>query len=336
MPRKARIDAAGALHHLMVRGIERRAIFRDDLDRDRFLERLEKLLKESSTSCYAWAILPNHVHLLVRTGTVPIATFMRRLLTGYAMSFNKRYKRHGHLFQNRYKSVLCEEDPYFLELVRYIHLNPLRTRIVDTMEALDAYPYSGHSALIDNKSREGQDTLYVLAYFSSDLKQARALYRAFVEKGIAQGSRTDLSGGGVIRSSKGWRPSGIESERPKGDERILGDNAFVVQTLKLANEKWERSYRLKAQGIDFGRLLEIVSEDFDITTEEILSPGKHRHRVMARSVLCYWAVTELKMTATALAKELGISQPAVSNAVSRGERIVRGKRGVFGSRFKNL
>ena len=102
MPRKARIDAPGALHHIICRGIERRRIFDDDADRDNFLERLGAILKETSTSCYGWALIPNHFHLLLRTGRVSIATVMRRLLTGHAGYFNKRHRRTGHLFQDRY------------------------------------------------------------------------------------------------------------------------------------------------------------------------------------------------------------------------------------------
>jgi putative transposase len=118
MPRQARIDIAGALHHLILRGIERRKIFQDDLDRNDFLERLGRILTASQTPCYAWALMPNHAHLLLRTGRVPLATVMRRLLTGYAVTYNHRHRRHGQLFQNRYKSILCQEDSYLLELVR--------------------------------------------------------------------------------------------------------------------------------------------------------------------------------------------------------------------------
>ena len=125
MPRKARIDAAGALHHIICRGIERRKLFWTDFDRDDFLERLETVLVESGTPCYAWALMPNHFHLLLRTGNAPIFKVMSRILSGYAGCFNRRHRRSGHLFQNRYKSILCQEDTYLLALVRYIHLNPL-------------------------------------------------------------------------------------------------------------------------------------------------------------------------------------------------------------------
>ena len=109
MPRKARIDAPGALHHVIVRGIERRKIFLDDIDRYIFLKRLDNVLSETATPCFAWALMSNHAHLLPRTGTTAIATVMRRLLNGYAVSFNRRHRRHGQLFHNRYKSILCQE-----------------------------------------------------------------------------------------------------------------------------------------------------------------------------------------------------------------------------------
>ena len=110
MPRQARIDAPGALHHVIVRGIERRKIFKDNIDRRDFLTRLGKVLSETNTRCFAWALVPNHFHLLLRSGNRSLATVMRRLLTGYAMGFNRRHRRSGQLFQNRYKSILCQED----------------------------------------------------------------------------------------------------------------------------------------------------------------------------------------------------------------------------------
>ncbi|HEX9879675.1 MAG TPA: transposase [Candidatus Binatia bacterium] len=130
MPRGPRLDAPGVLHHVMARGIARQVIFRDNRDRDDLVTRLRALASSGAFHVYAWALLPNHFHLLVRTAQRPLAKSMRSLLTGYAGSFNRRYRRSGHLFQNRYKSIVCEEEPYFLELVRYIHLNPLRVGVV--------------------------------------------------------------------------------------------------------------------------------------------------------------------------------------------------------------
>ena len=148
MPRQPRLDAPGLLQHVMARGIERRKIFFDDKDRESFLERFAGILEETRTQCYAWALIPNHFHILLGTGPTPLSKVMRRLMTGYAVTFNKRHKRSGHLFQNRYKSVVCEEDAYLLELIRYIHLNPLRAKLVQDLKELDKYPWSGHSTIL--------------------------------------------------------------------------------------------------------------------------------------------------------------------------------------------
>ena len=186
MPRKARIDAPGALHHIIVRGIEQCQIFRDDRDRDQFIQRFSDILTDTETPCYAWALIPNHVHLLLKTGSLPIATVMRRLLTGHAVFYNKRHRRSGHLFQNRYKSILCQEDVYLLELVRYIHLNPIRAKLVQDIQALSQYPYSGHSVLMGKVKNEWQDINWVLGFYDNRMGVARRQYRAFVRKGVSQ------------------------------------------------------------------------------------------------------------------------------------------------------
>ena len=268
--------------------------------------------------------MPNHFHLLLRTGNVAIATVMRRVLTGYAVGFNRRHHRHGHLFQNRYKSILCQEDPYFLELVRYIHLNPLRARIVATLKILDSYPYSGHSVLMGRRKNDWQDTDTVLFYFGRKVSTARKQYRTFVEKGIELGERADLIGGGLIRSAGGWnaikalRKSGIHW---KSDERILGDSDFVQSILERQNERLEGRYRLQSLGYDFNRVVERVAELFEMKRDEILRPGKQPEKVRARSLVCYWAVKALGMNGTEVAQLLGAAQSSVSRAVQRGEKL---------------
>ena len=183
MPRIARLDTPGLLHHVMIRGIERRKIFNDDKDRENFIERLSILLPETKTQCYAWSFLSNHAHFLLRSGPPGIAALMRRLLTGYAVSYNRRHKRHGQLFQNRYKSIICQEDAYLQELVRYIHLNPLRAKIVFDMKELDRYSYCGHSALMGRRKRPWQDVDYVLHSFGKRVRRARKEYFLYVEGG---------------------------------------------------------------------------------------------------------------------------------------------------------
>jgi len=325
MPRKARIDAPGALHHIIIRGIEKRAIFRDDRDREDFLERLGDVLVETETHCYAWALLTNHVHLLLMTGLVPIATVMRRLLTGYAQQFNRRHKRHGHLFQNRYKSILCEEDPYLLELVRYIHLNPLRAGIVKDFKGLRSYRFSGHSVLIGLNKNEWQDKDYVLSLFGFTEGQAKKAYASFVARGIGKGRRPDLIGGGLVRSIGGWSAlKAIRSDelRVKGDERILGSSEFVLEALEKANEQFEQSSLLQSQGLDLDSLLSRVASHYKIDVKDLKTRSKLPAIVKTRSVFCYLAVRKLEISGTSIAKELNITPSAVSKAVIRGKKIL--------------
>ena len=326
MPRKARIDAPGALHHIICRGIERRKIFNDNTDRDNFLERLGIILNETSTPCYGWALIPNHFHLLLRSGNVSISTVMRRLLTGYAVSYNRRHRRYGHLFQNRFKSILCQEDPYLKELVGYIHLNPLRARIISDLKDLAKYPYGGHSVLMGKQKRDFQDVDYVLGLFGDKVSEARRRYREYVRKRIELGRRPELVGGGLVRSSGGWGVLKAMSKARihlKGDERILGESDFVKEVLSEQKEQFERRNRLKAQGYDIDRVVSKVAEVFKIEPEKIWQPGNQPLRVKARSLVCYWAVRELGMSGTSVGKLLGIGQPAVSRAVVRGEKYAQ-------------
>ncbi|MFX0197589.1 MAG: transposase, partial [Candidatus Hodarchaeota archaeon] len=296
MPRKARIDAPGALHHIIARRIERKKIFGDNTDRGNFLDRLGVILTETGTPRYAWALIPNHVHILLKTGTVPIATVMRRLLTGYAVTYNRRHRRHGKLFQNRYKSILCQEDSYLLELVRYIHLNPLRAKLVADFKALASYPYAGHGVILGKRKNTWQNVDYILRHFADTMPLARRRYNAFVAKGIEQGRRPDLVGGGPIRSVGGWTAAKSllrGGQRLKGDERVLGDSTFVLDILDASKEHFERKYHLKAQGHTLKKPAQRVAPLYGISPEQIYSPGKYPRIVQARSLFCYWAVREL-------------------------------------------
>lgn len=325
MPRKARIDAPGALQHIIVRGIERRKIFWDDTDRNNFLKRLEIVLIETRTPCFAWALMPNHLHLLLRTGLSSISTVMLRILTGYAINFNRRHNRHGHLFQNRYKSILCQEDLYLKELVRYIHLNPLRSRLVADLRRLDNYPFTGHKTLIGKQQNNWQDIDYVLSLFGNKASNASKRYREFVKKGVSEGHREDLIGGGLVRSTGGWsalKALRRSNRRVKGDERILGDSNFVETVLKKSQESLERKFSYKAGGYDFDWLAERVAHILKLETKEVLRAGRYPETIAARSVLCYWAMRELGISTVALSKRLNISQPTVSQSAQRGEKII--------------
>ena len=239
MPRGPRLDTPGTLHHVMVRGIEKGPIVKDDLDRQDFVFQTGRLSKDTGTVVYAWALMTNHAHILLKSGREGMSSFMRKLLTGYAIRYNLKYRRHGYLFQNRYKSIVCQEDHYFQQLVSYIHLNPYRAGLVRSMKELDDYPWSGHSVIMNQGDNDWLDRDYVLQYFGQTEGHARNAYRLFVERESRIGKQSDLTGGGLIRSLGGWsevKALRKRGEQQLGDARILGDGDFVKEILDQAED----------------------------------------------------------------------------------------------------
>lgn len=321
MPRGPRLDAPGVLHHVMARGLDRQTIFRDDRDRDDFVRRVAGLGAAGAVTVYAWALLPNHCHLLVRTGTRPLARSMRSLLTGYAGTFNRRHKRTGHLFQNRYKSIVVEEERYLLELVRYLHLNPLRAGVVPNLRILATYPYCGHAALCGTRQVPWQATAPVLGRFSRQARRAAAQYRAFVAAGVAQGRRPDLQGGGLLRSVGGW--AAVQAlrrgrEAYAADERVLGGRDFV-EALRQEAERAERHRaRLQARTPDLATLLRQVAATAQVPPAALTGGGRSRSVARARDGLAYLWVEVLGRSGRTLARELALHPVSVYRAARRG------------------
>jgi len=323
MPRQARLDAPGALHHVMGRGIEGISIFRNDKDREDFLKRLESLCEGEALSVHAWALLDNHFHLLIRTKKQRISEAMRKLLTGYVVRFNRRYSRYGHLFQNRYKSILCEEDPYLLELTRYIHLNPVRVGVIKTVRGLANYPWTGHAVILGRVKREWQDVDTVLAYFGKSRKEAMRRYERYVAEGIEMGRCPELVGGGLIRSMGGW--SEVLSSRRKGDkeasdERILGDGKFVERVVKEAEERMKETLRWKKRVMALNVLLKKVAKREGLEQEEVKGRSRQESVVRGRKVFCQMAVRKLGYTGASVARFLGMTTSSV-NRMARSEEM---------------
>jgi len=312
------LDAPDTLHHVMVRGLERRAIFRDDTDRADFGARLAALAESGALRVYAWALLPNHAHLLIRTGRRPLPRSIRSLLTGYAGAFNRRHHRVGHLFQNRYTSIVVEEEPYLLEVVRYLHLNPLRAKVVPDLRALDRYPWTGHSALLGTVPRAWQDTQTILTQFGATRRRAISAYRAFVADGVPQGHRPDLQGGGVVRSVGGWQA--VTAMRRTGapvqaDARILGSGEFVTAVLRAAPAA-------AAEGgpprVPLETLAGRLAGGLGVTVPTLFGGTQTRAAVTARQLLAYVWVEVLGRRASALARALGQTRGNISTAARRG------------------
>jgi len=211
--------------------------------------------------------------------------------------------------------------------VRYVHLNPLRAKIVMDLGELDKYGYCGHCALMGNKERELQEVDYVLGYFGNRVDDARKKYQSYVKKGIDQGRRPELVGGGLIRSLGGWEA--VKKTRLKGqdriksDQRIRGEGDFVSEVVSESEKEFSRKYRLKSPRYDFERVSERVSEIFQLNKEYITEKGRQRDRVMARDILCYWSASELRMSIADIARKLDLTLAAISVAVQRGEKFAK-------------
>ena len=249
---------------------------------------------------------------------------MRKLLTGYALYFNKKYKRSGYLYQGRYKSILCQEDLYLLELLRYIHLNPLRAGIVRDIQGLDNYKWSGHGVIIGMRQAPWQTTGEILQLFGKRKREAIKGYVEFISSGKDMGRREDLTGGGLIRSIGGWKEAErfkASKERWASDERILGDGEFVGQILEHAEEEMERKEKLKQEGWDIDKIAKKVCGLLGVDIRDIKRLSKRSKLSQAKSLICYFANRELGISGVELSEYFGITRSSISVSIQRGKKL---------------
>lgn len=268
--------------------------------------------------------MPNHAHALLRTGAVPLSRFAQRWLGGYATSFNRLHRRAGHLFQNRFKNTLVEEEAYLLELVRYIHLNPVRSRLSVTIDDLDRYPWTGHTVLLGHRQFLLQDAEFVLAHFGRKVGKSRRAYRQFVREGAAQVHAPDLDGGGLCRSAGGWElvpKLGRGRERWAFDERVLGGSGFVHEVLgRCADDPPPRPPSDPRVLLD--RITAEVAQRCEVTDREIASPTLRRDVLKAQALVCDLAIRRHGLTLTAVARHLDLSVNSIARALTRAKPLV--------------
>ena len=320
MPRQARLDAAGTLHHVMIRGIERRRIVENEQDQRDFVRRLGNLASETETPIYAWALMSNHAHILLSSGPQGLAKFMRRFLTGYAVSYNLRHRRHGHLFQNRYKSIVCEADSYFSELVRYIHLNPLRVKLVADLKELERYRYCGHGVILGALKNEWQDRDSVLAQFGNREGDAKEMYRRYVAQGVELGRRLGLVGGGLVRSAGGW--SAVKSQRQRAkqevaDERILGSGDFVERIMREAETQAQRQYATKERDRTVAHLIADACKKQKVSMTELRSGSRRGKIPEVRALIARRLVEAHGVAMAEVARQVGVSTSGISKSLTR-------------------
>jgi putative transposase len=323
MPRQARLDAPGILQHVMLRGIEKGLIFHDEKDRNNFLERMGDLAEETDTQIYAWSLMANHVHILLRTGPMGLPRYMRRLLTGYAISFNRRHSRHGYLFQDRYKSIVCDEDNYFRELIRYIHLNPIRAKGVTSIALLDRYPWCGHAGLVGNIKQPWQDREYVLSWFGTK-NNAQKAYHRYVNEGVSREGQIESTEGQLLKAlGNGVAGTGLQptENQDSTDRRILGNEDFAAKIRREIVHEIENN-RLPPSKMrqEIQKMIEERCEQEGINLRQ-LRMGSRRHPIgKVRSDIAWKLAIQLGLPSVEIGHQLGISPSAVSKILQRRSR----------------
>jgi REP element-mobilizing transposase RayT len=283
MPRGPRVDFHGAVHHVYARGIEKRPIYLDDVDRKSFLDRIDKNLPKWGMRCLAWSLMPNHFHLLLRSDMGCLPSFMHCLLTGYSIRFNARHQRVGHLFQNRYKSPVVCKDGYFRDVVRYIHLNPVRSEIVRSIRDLEEYPWTGHRHIIRGGPPTWQDTGLLQTEFNDphDVTGWIRRYREYIEK-APEGS---------------FQAYGAEDGASECDAGYPG-------TMGPQEYRESESYKV------FADLLQRIAATNGVPATEVLGGNRGYTAVRVRREILRECKSHLNISIVQLSRWLGVSQSA--------------------------
>ncbi|HCG98604.1 MAG TPA: transposase [Actinobacteria bacterium] len=295
MARKTRVEFPGALYHVIARGNNRQHIFHSDDDYLRYLDKLRIAKKRYGFDVYAFCLMPNHIHLLLRTQEVPLSRIMRVVQTAYAHYFNRKHKCVGHVFQGRYKAILCDTDVYLLELIRYIHLNPVRANLTKLPHS---YPWSSHQCYISPAEDEFVDKDAILSGFAKRKTQARGRFHAFVLERLAEGKREDLY--------------------KAVDQRLLGDDEFVESVRQRYDNPSKGKLLLsKGREVDLDSILVATAEQFSVEKADILGSTQSRGVVLARHMFIYIAKERFNIPGTTIAKHLQKDDSCVSRTISK-------------------
>ena len=312
MPRKTRAEVEGGLYHVITRGNNRRRIFNSADDFQKFLSLLAIQKIKLPFFLYAYCLMSNHVHLLIERKTDAVGRIMHRLLTGYAQYYNRRYRRVGHLLQGRHKAILCQSDRYLSELVRYIHLNPVRAGMVNNPEE---YEYSSHRAYLGLESAGIVDVDPVLRHFGAKKAIARDRYRQFVAAGMNHGHREEF-----YAADEG---------------RILGSEEFVDATIHRIGETDRSNRHAKKKAslpgeVQPDRLIAAVERVCRIPREDFCGAGKSAPAIVAKEMLILIGL-QIGASMRVLSKVIGISPSALSRRHDAARIKVRGD-----TNFSNL
>ena len=296
MPRKPRIHAPGAVYHVILRGNARQKVFADNDDRIRFCAIVANSCQRFHHRIVAFCLMSNHIHLALQVAEIPLSRIMQNISLRYTQWFNRRHSKCGHLFQGRYKAVMVDADAYLLELVAYIHLNPVRAGMTDQPEK---HRWSSHRSYLGKEKIEWLAASPVLSLLSTNTATARSMFSALVAERIAEGRRVEFHG----------------EKTP--DSRVFGEDRFVEEVLTQAGSRPERRP-------DMATVLDSVLRMYGMAAAQLAARGQKRLAAEARG-LAAWAVRELSAgTIAELAAVLKRDPSTLTCAAARVEnRLIR-------------
>jgi putative transposase len=297
MARKPRIHFPGALFHIMLRGNARQAIFNDDQDRIHLGRIVTDGLRRYGHRIHAYCWMGNHIHLALQCGATPASRVIHNIAFRYAAYFNRRHERCGHLFQSRFQAILVDANSYLLELVRYIHLNPVRAGLCETA---DAYPWSGHHAYAGNAQSPWMSTAWVLSLFSGDEETARTRYRRFVEQGQAEAYRDDF-------------------HQSLPEDQLLIDEDFAGLVLS------ESEAPSVIRPLTLAAVCRIVCAAAGIEESALRVQGRTLEVTRVRSVIAYLVASNKLGSLTELARFLGRDMTTLSRGAREVGKAVDGE-----------
>ena len=288
MARKSRIHYPSAVYHVILRGNAGNPVFFDDKDRYRFYLILQYAVEKFGCRIHALCLLDNHIHLVIQVDEIPLSRIMQNVSLRFTKWINYSQSRTGHLFQGRYKALLIDVETYLLELVRYVHLNPVRAGIVSTAAE---YRWSSHRGYLGKELIPWLTSDFILSIFSQDADQARMGYESFVNDGVDERNRSEFHCGTI-------------------EGRILGDDSFADDVLGRVNQQRELEYSLKD-------VVSEVSVCFNISEEKLKEAGKIRPMTAARAVAAAIVQKSPHLRLTDLSKLLGRDVSALGKAAKR-------------------
>jgi REP element-mobilizing transposase RayT len=284
MARKPRLHVEGGFYHVILRGNGGEKIFFSNNDRSRLFLLIQEGVERFNYRLHAYCLMSNHIHLVIQVGSIPLSKIIQNFSFRYTKYVNKKKNRIGHLFQGRYKAILIDADSYLLELVRYIHNNPVRAGMVK--KAVD-YRWSSQQVYLGLQELPFLTTDWLLGQFANRLKAARRKFAEFVERGEAEGHRNDLYKG-------------------EHDSRVLGPDSFVEKVLLLKPVTKKASLE---------SVVKYVCQERDITEDELGSKSRQRRNAEIRGIIGWLAVRLEISTLAAVAERFNRDLATVSRAV---------------------